>query len=81
MPRSKPVLSEFPVLEDTWLIGTSRLRAWVKEGDEPPHRPYLILIASSNTGLLCGTDILPENPTAAQTADTLFRAMGVFHLS
>jgi hypothetical protein len=75
MPSSKPILSEFPVLEDTWLIGTSRLRAWVKEGEEPPHRPYLILIASSNTGLLCGTEILPENPTAAQVADTLFKGM------
>jgi tetratricopeptide (TPR) repeat protein len=75
MPRSNPSLSEFPVLEDTWLIGMSRLRAWIKEGDEPPQRPHLILIASSNTGLLCGTDILPENPTAAQVADTLFKAM------
>lgn len=75
MPHSKLLLSEFPILEDTWLIGTSRLRAWIKDGDEPPHRPYLILIASSNTGLLCGTDILPGNPTAAQVADTLFKAM------
>lgn len=75
MPRSKRSLSQFPLLEDTWLIGTSRLQAWVKEGDSLPRRPYLILIASSNTGLLCGSNLVPEVPTAAQVSDVLFKAM------
>ena len=75
MPRSKPLLSALPVLEDTWLVGTPRLRAWLKEGDGPAQRPYLVLIASGSTGLLCGTSLLPEKPTAAQVADTLFNAM------
>ena len=75
MPRSKRTLSELPLLEDTWLIGTSRLRTWVKEGDHPARRPYLILIASSNTGLVCGSNILSEDPAAAQVADILFNAM------
>ncbi len=75
MPRLKRSLSELPVLEDTWLIGVSRLRTWVKEGDSPPRRPYLILIASSNTGLVCGSNIFPESPSAAQVADVLFKAM------
>jgi tetratricopeptide (TPR) repeat protein len=75
MPRSKRSLSELPLLEDTWLIGASRLRTWVKEGDSPPSRPYLILIASGNTGLVCGSNIVPEAPSAAQVADVLFQAM------
>jgi len=75
MPRSKRLLSQLPLLDDTWLIGTSRLRAWVKEGDSPPRRPYLILIASSNMGLVCGSNIVPDDPTAVQAADVLFKAM------
>lgn len=75
MSRSKRSLSQLPLLEDTWLIGIPRLRAWVKEGDSPPRRPYLILIASSNTGLLCGTNIVPDSPTGLQVADVLFKAM------
>jgi hypothetical protein len=75
MPRSKRSLSELPLLEDTWLIGASRLRTWVKEGDSPPSRPNLILIASSNTGLVCGSNLVPEAPSAAQAADVLFQAM------
>ncbi len=75
MPRSKRSLSQFPLLEDTWLVGGSRLRTWVKEGDGPPRRPYLILIASSNTGLVCGSNIVPEAPSAMQVADVLFKAM------
>jgi tetratricopeptide (TPR) repeat protein len=75
MPRSKRSLSELPLLEDTWLIGASRLRTWVKEGDSPPSRPYLILIASGNTGLVCGSNIVPEAPSATQVADVLFKAM------
>ena len=75
MPRSKRSLSELPILEDTWLIGTSRLRTWVKEGDRPPRRPYLILIASGNTGLVCGSNIVPEAPSATQVAEVLFKAM------
>ncbi len=75
MPRSKRALSQLPLLEDTWLIGTSRLRTWVKEGDSPPTRPYLILIASSNTGLICGSSIVSEAPSAAQVGDVLFNAM------
>ena len=75
MPRSQHSLSQLPVLEDTWLIGTSRLRAWVNEGDSPPTRPYLILSASSNTGMVCGSNLVPEAPTAAQVADVLFKAM------
>lgn len=75
MPRSKRSLSELPFLEDTWLIGASRLRRWVKEGDSPPRRPYLILIASGNTGLVCGSNIVPEAPSATQAADVLFQAM------
>lgn len=39
MPRSKRLLSELPLLEDAWLIGASRLRTWVKEGDSPPGVP------------------------------------------
>ena len=75
MPRSKRSLSELPLLDDTWLIGTSRLRTWVKEGDGPPRRPYLILIASGNTGLVCGSNIVSDAPSAAQVADELFKAM------
>ena len=75
MPHAKRSLSQFPLLEDTWLVGGSRLRTWVKEGDGPPRRPYLILIASSNTGLVCGSNIVPEDPTAIQVADVLFKAM------
>jgi len=75
MPRSKCSLSQLPLLEDTWLVGASRLRTWVKEGDGPPRRPYLILIASSNTGLVCGSNIVPEDPTSVQVADVLFKAI------
>ncbi|MBI5841154.1 MAG: tetratricopeptide repeat protein [Chloroflexi bacterium] len=75
MPRSKRSLSELPLLEDTWLISTSHLWTWVKEGESPPRRPYLILIASSNTGLVCGSNLIPEDPTAVQVADVLFQAM------
>jgi tetratricopeptide (TPR) repeat protein len=75
MPRSQRSLSQLPALEDTWLIGASRLRTWVKEGDGPPRRPYLILIASGNTGLVCGSNIVPEAPSATQAADVLFQAM------
>ncbi len=75
MPRSKRSLSELPLLEDTWLIGAARLRTWVKEGDSPPRRPHLILIASGNTGLVCGSNLLPEAPSAAQAAEVLFKAM------
>jgi hypothetical protein len=35
----------------------------------------LILIASSNTGLVCGSNIVPEAPSATQVADVLFKAM------
>jgi tetratricopeptide (TPR) repeat protein len=35
----------------------------------------LILIASSNTGLVCGSNIVPEAPSAAQLGDVLFKAM------
>ncbi|HSG43669.1 MAG TPA: hypothetical protein VLA72_10990 [Anaerolineales bacterium] len=75
MPRSKRSLSQLPLLEDTWLIGTSRLRAWVKEDDSPPRRPFLILIVSGNTGVICGSNLVPEDPTAAQVADLLFKTM------
>jgi tetratricopeptide (TPR) repeat protein len=75
MPRSKRSLSQLPPLDDTWLIGTSHLRTWVKEGDSPPRRPYLILIASGNTGLICGSNIVPEAPSAVQAAQVLFKAM------
>ncbi|HMD81097.1 MAG TPA: hypothetical protein VKE92_07305, partial [Anaerolineales bacterium] len=75
MPRSKHSLSQLPLLEDTWLIGASRLRTWVKEEDSPPRRPYLILIASGNTGMVCGSNIVPEAPSAAQVAEVLFKAM------
>lgn len=75
MPRSQRSLSQLPALEDTWLIGVSRLRTWVKEEDRPPRRPYLILIASSNTGLVCGSNLVPEAPSATQVADVLFKAM------
>lgn len=75
MPRSKRSLSQLPILDDTWLIGKSRLRTWVKVGDNRPSRPYLILIASSNTGLICGSNLVPEEPTAAQVASVLFKTM------
>jgi hypothetical protein len=39
-----------------------------------PRRPYLILIASSNTGLICGSNIVPEPPSAMQAAQVLFNA-------
>ena len=70
-----PSLDQLPLIEDTWLIGISHLRVWVKEEDSLPTRPYLILIASSSTGLLCGSNFVPETPTAAQVVDVLFKAM------
>ena len=39
-----------------------------------PRRPYLILIASSNTGLICGSNIVPKSPSAMQAAQVLFNA-------
>lgn len=75
MPRSIRSLSQLPILDGTWLIGKARLRTWVKVGDNRPSRPYLILIASSNTGLICGSNLVPEEPTAAQVASVLFKTM------
>ncbi len=75
MPRARRSLHQLPRLEDTWLIGTPHLRAWVKEKNSQPTRPYLILIASGNTGLLCGSNLVPESPTAAQVGQVLFKAM------
>ena len=54
MARTRHALNQLPLLDDTWLIGTPRLRTWVKEKGAKLVRPYLILIASSGTGLVCG---------------------------
>jgi hypothetical protein len=35
----------------------------------------LILIASSNTGSVYGSNLIPEDPTAVQVADVLFQVM------
>lgn len=75
MPRSPSQLSNLPVSDDTWLIDTTRMRAWVKEDDSPPTRPHLILIVSANTGLIYGSDLMPEEPSPTRVAEALFHAM------
>lgn len=34
-----------------------------------------MLIASSNTGMICGSNLVPETPSATQMADVLFKAI------
>ena len=75
MPRAQRSLDQLPLLEETWLIGISHLHAWVKEKDGIPRRPFLILIASSDTGLLRGSNLVPEPPTTEQVANVLISAM------
>ncbi len=75
MARTRHALNQLPLLDDTWLIGTPRLRTWVKEKGAKLVRPYLILIASSGTGLVCGSDIVKAPPTASQVRDVLFKTM------
>jgi hypothetical protein len=75
MPPSQSQVSKLPVSDDTWLVDATRMRAWVKEEDSLPTRPHLILIVSANTGLIFGSDLMPEEPSPKLVADALFHAM------
>ncbi len=76
MPRaSKRSLAQLPRLPDTWLIAAAQLRTWLASADATPHRPYVVLVLSADTGAVRESVITAAAPTPGEVWETLSKAM------
>jgi tetratricopeptide (TPR) repeat protein len=74
MPRRRPSAANVPQTEETWAVGQARLRAWVEPEDEPPYRPFLLLIADLDHGTVVYSDMFEQPPGPGEYAQTLHQA-------
>jgi tetratricopeptide (TPR) repeat protein len=76
MPRSTArSISKLPQVPETWFVGIAQLRIWITPPDEAPHRPWLIVVVSGETGKIRASDLTPKEPTPELVRDVLFKAM------
>jgi len=77
MPR-KPVRSpaELPQQPETWGLGVIPLRYWIGNEDEPPRRPWVVMIVDLDNGLLLTPDMLEHAPVPDEVRAALFKVMG-----
>lgn len=60
--------------DETW-EGSSRLgRTWITPRNQPPFRPYLILVANTTGAILC-SQVMEQAPTPDQLFEQLLNAM------
>jgi hypothetical protein len=70
-----PHIKALPATDEHWLVVIHHLRLWVAPPGEAPSRPYGLFTFAIESGLLIGSDIIAEPPTAAQVQAALVQAM------
>ena len=59
----------------TWLCTARRARTWITPKDQPPYRPYAVLVLEQETELIRRIEIEDEQPTPDVVMETLLKAM------
>ncbi|MBI4674489.1 MAG: hypothetical protein HY741_22825 [Chloroflexi bacterium] len=67
-------LDKLPVVPEVWLVIPRRMRIWLTDQD-PPYRPYGIMVLDTETGAVRAMDLRPAEPTAQDLFQVLGKAM------
>ena len=59
----------------TWLCTARRAPLWITPDDQPPYRPYVVLVVEQETEMVRRTDIEDERPTPDMVLETLLKGM------
>lgn len=74
-PRQPKPIESLPQAPETWAAGNVQLRMWITPEDEPPYRPYLLVVVDLDHGYLLASDTLAAPATAADMSAALQKAM------
>ena len=72
--KAKERLKRVPKVDDTWQAGFRRFPTWV-ESDGDRVLPWVVLVASRDSGLVVTTKLIAEEPTADLLWDILAEAI------
>ena len=61
--------------DSTWLCTARRARTWITPKDQPPYRPYSVLVLEQGTELIRRIEIEDEQPTSGVVMEALLKAM------
>ncbi len=76
MPRKRPPKpSDRPQTHETWGVFVTQLRIWITPEDEPPSRPFIVLVLDLDHDVLPGQDMFPHAPTVEDVEAVLAEAM------
>ncbi len=67
-------LDKLPVVPEVWLVVPRQMRIWLTDQD-PPYRPYGIMVLSAETGAVRAMELRESEPTAQDLFQTLSKAM------
>jgi tetratricopeptide (TPR) repeat protein len=72
VPRKRnPQPADRPQTSETWAVGAVQLRVWITPEDEPPHRPFVVMVLDLDHDFILGNDMFAQAPTP----DEVFRAL------
>jgi len=67
--------ARLPQRDVTWQCTARRAPVWITPNDQPPYRPYLVLVVDAHADRIRRSDIQDERPTAESVMGQLLRAM------
>jgi tetratricopeptide (TPR) repeat protein len=70
-----PKVPERPQVDEVWAVGARRLRIWVTPEDQPPYRPYLILVLDMTNERIVGQALADHPPDAEAIFNALQQAI------
>ena len=59
----------------TWGVSVQQLRIWITPPDEPPSRPYLIMVLDLTRDFLMGENLLDHAPTPDEVREVIFKTI------
>jgi len=62
-------------IDATWLCTARRAPTWIMPKNQPPYRPYIVLVVEQETELIRRTVIKSERPTPDVVLEVLLKAM------
>lgn len=76
MPRKRHPTQAFrPQVREDWGVAVFRLRAWIAPKDQPPYRPFVIMVLDLTHDLILNSELVEGSPDAKAVLAVLHNAM------
>ena len=72
---ARRAIKKLPSLPLPWHVLVYRMRIWIAPEDEPPHRPYMVVVINLGNGMLQQTELVDDPPNADELLYMLTQAM------